>query len=245
MILAAGLGTRLHPLTLTCPKVMLPIGGRPLLEHTLDLLRRHGFRDVVINLHHLPESIRNCLGDGRQLGMQITYSFEPQLLGTAGAVKKMQAHLAGPFVVIYGDVLTDLDLSAMFRTHHAKAGMATLGVYEVDDPWLRGIVDVDRDGRITRLVEKPARGEAFSHLANAGVYVLEPEALDYIPPDMSYDFARDLFPDLLTQGFRLYAYPITSYLVDIGSPEKYRQAQRDWAAGLLSPDKPQEEVKAC
>lgn len=234
MILAAGLGTRLRPLTLTCPKAMLPIGGRPLLEHTLHLLRHHGIRDVVINLHHLPEQIVAHLGDGRPWGMRITYSFEAELLGTAGAVKKVEGHFSSPFVVIYGDVFTDLDLTAMFRTHRVKQGVATLGVYAVDDPWLRGIVEVDATGRITRLVEKPAPEEAFSNLANAGVYILEPQVLDHIPPHTPYDFARDLFPALLARGFRLYAHPVSGYLVDIGAPEKYRQAQRDWAAGRLN-----------
>jgi mannose-1-phosphate guanylyltransferase/phosphomannomutase len=233
MILAAGLGMRLRPFTLARPKAMLLVGDQPLLEHTLTLLRHHDFRDVVINTHYLPESITTRFGDGSQLGMQIAYSFEPQLLGTAGAVKKVGSHFTEPFAVIYGDVLTDLDLTAMLQHHREHGAIATLGVYDVEDPWLRGIVEADGDGRITRLVEKPARHEAFSNLANAGVYILEPEIVYHIPPDVPYDFAQDLFPDLLREGFELQAYDVTSYLVDIGSPEKYRQAQRDWAAGFV------------
>jgi len=235
LILAAGEGTRLRPLTLERPKPMLPIGGIPLLGLLLRLLLRHGVRDIAINLHYKPEAVSAYFGDGARWGVRLTYSYEEQILGTAGAVRRLQSFLDERFLVLYGDVLTDLDLTALSAFHVARQAALTAALYRVPRPWECGVVELDGEGRIRRFVEKPARAQVFSDLANAGVYVMEPGLVGEIPPDTFYDFGRDLFPLLLERGAPIYGYPIgpADYLLDIGSPDKYEQAQRDWAEGRV------------
>lgn len=236
LILAAGEGTRLRPLTLDRPKPMVPIAGRPLLEHTVAWLRRFGVREIAINLHYHPEAIVGYFGDGAAFGVRITYSHEDRLLGTAGAARKLADFLAGgPFLVVYGDVLTDLDLGQLWRFHRERAIRdprtgATLSLYHMPNPTEVGLVGMDDDGRINRFVEKPRPEEVFTDLANAGVLVVEPTVISHIPPDMFYDFGRDLFPKLLAAGVSLYGWviPEGTFLLDIGTPEKYAQAQREW-----------------
>lgn len=239
LILAAGEGTRLRPLTLDRPKPMVPIAGRPLLEHTVCWLRDHGVCEIAINLNYRPEAIVEHFGDGTRFGVQITYSHEDPILGTAGAVHRLAGFLGrDPFLVIYGDVLTDLDLDALLVFHQERAARnpsvgATISLYHVPNPTEVGLVGLDGDGRITRFVEKPRPEEVFTDLANAGVLVVGPCAIPYIPPDTFYDFGRHLLPQLLEAGIRLYGWviPPETYLLDIGTPEKYAQAQRDWAGG--------------
>ncbi|MGC8878588.1 MAG: nucleotidyltransferase family protein [Anaerolineae bacterium] len=227
MILAAGEGTRLRPLTDRCPKPMLPVASRPLLEHTLAWLHAHGIREVAINLHHLPQVIQNHFGDGSRFGVRITYSLEKELLGTAGAVRRLQDFFRETFIVVYGDVFTDLDLSALLRFHRAHGGVGTVALYRVSNPTACGLVELDWDGRIVRFIEKPRPEEVFTNLANAGVYVLEPQVIAYIPSDGPSDFGRDVFPALLQHKLALYGYiiPATARLIDIGSLEHYRLAQ--------------------
>ncbi len=233
LVLAAGQGTRLRPLTLHQPKAMLPIGGTPLIGHIVALLRRHGVTDIAVNLHHCPEAIRAYLGDGRSFGVRITYSHEPELMGTAGAAKRLEGFLDETFFVYYGDVFTMADLTALSEFHRAKDALATVAVHTVQDPWTKGVVEWDEDsGRIERFVEKPPRGEEPSDLANTGIYVMEPQVLDYIPPDRFCDFGYDVFPALLDAGMPVYAYRIQEYLMDIGSLEKYEQVQKDYERGL-------------
>ena len=231
MILAAGEGTRLRPLSLDRPKPMAPVAGRPLLEYTIDWLVKYGVQDVAINLHYKPEAITGHFGDGRAFGVRLTYSHEEQLLGTAGAVKRLECFFDQTFVLIYGDVLTDLDLTDLEAYHRQKAGLGTVALYRVDNPTVRGLVEIDPTGRILRFVEKPRPEEVFTDLANSGVYILEPEVLQYIPPDTACDFGRDLFPALLERHVPLYGYPLAEdeYLIDIGSPESYAQANHDWS----------------
>lgn len=232
IILAAGEGTRLRPLTQECAKAMLPVGGQPLLGHLVYLLRAHGLTEIAINLHHRPDDVVSYFGDGNDFGVQITYSYEQELLGTAGAVKKLRGFFTETFLVIYGDLLTTLDLTALIRFHQHQAGLATIALYWVDNPQACGIVALDEAGRIRRFVEKPGPDGVFSNLANAGIYVLEPEVVDVIPSGVYYDFGRDLFPALLENGMPLYGYPIQEYLIDIGTPGKYQQAQRDWSRSV-------------
>ncbi len=233
LILAAGEGTRLRPLTLDQPKPMLPIGGRPILEYLVRLLRYHGVTEIAINLHYKPESIVRYFGDGSRFGVSITYSHETQLLGSAGAAKQLSWFLTETFVVLYGDVLTDLDVRALVDRHRARAGKVTLVLYEVEDPTRCGIVALAEDGRVVRFVEKPAADAVFGNLANAGIYVVEPEILDHIPASRTFDFGSDLFPRLLERGERLYGYHADAYLLDIGSLERYAQAEADQRAGRL------------
>lgn len=234
VVLAAGEGTRLRPLTLEQPKPMLPIGGRPLLAHILEWLHRYGVEEVAINLHHLPHVVMEAFGDGRALGLRLRYSVEERLLGTAGALSRFLDFFdARPFYVVYGDLLTAVDLGDLFRFHREKGGVATVALYRVPNPAECGLVDVDEAGRIRRFVEKPPPEEVFTDLANAGIYVLEPRVLAYIPEGQFCDFGRDVFPRLLAAGERLFGYPVRQYLLDIGTLEKYHQAQEDWAAGRV------------
>jgi len=236
MILAAGEGIRLKPLTLETPKVLLPVGGVPLIEHTLVWLRSHGVSEVAINLCHLGDKIRDFLGDGSRLGVSITYSFEEKLLGTAGGVKKLERFFDGTFVVVCGDILTDFDLAAMAGFHQARGSAATLAVLQVADPRQYGIVSMDRRGRVLSFVEKPPPGSEAGKLGSAGVYILGREVLDYIPGQCFADFARDVFPEIIELGVPVYGYHLKAedYLLDIGTIERYRQANEDVKAGKVA-----------
>jgi len=222
----------MHPLTRSCPKPMLQVGGRPALDYLLDLCRAHGIREVAINLHHCPEAIPAYMGDGQAHGMVIHYSSEPVLLGSAGALRPLKSFLDRPFFVLYGDVLTTMDLTAMARFHHAHGGLGTIALYRVPDPERCGVVETDAMGRIGRFIEKPAPGQVFTNLVNAGIYLLEPAILAHLPDTVPYDFGRDFFPHLLTAGVPLYGYPLLEdeYLLDIGTPENFAQAQKEWPA---------------
>jgi mannose-1-phosphate guanylyltransferase/phosphomannomutase len=243
LVLAAGEGTRLRPLTLDRPKPMLPVAGKPVLEHIVNWLRYHGVEQVAINLHHKPERVIEHFGDGRRWGVAITYSIEERILGTAGGAKRLQDFLDETFVVVYGDVITDLDLAALIAYHGAgpsgerTAPRATLALYRVPNPWECGIVALDEAGRIRRFVEKPERGAVFSDLASAGVMVLEPALLDLVPPDTFFDFGHDLLPLLLAGDIPILGWPISpnDYLLDMGTMDKYRQAGTDVASGRWRP----------
>ncbi len=233
-ILAAGLGTRLRSLGLDVPKVMVPIGGKPLLEHHLRLFREQGITEFVINLHHRPERITSYFGDGRAFGVRITWSIEPDLLGTAGGVRKAAALLRGDrFLVVYGDNLLRFTLAPLAQFHEARRAVATLALYESPEPWTGGVVEVDGEGRVRRFVEKPARTEVSTNRINAGIYLLEPAVLDAIPATGPSDFGRDIFPALVAAGQRVYALQVPAYIQDVGTPERLAKAQRDYAAGAL------------
>ena len=206
MILAAGEGTRMRPLTDGVPKPMLPVGGRPALEYTVEWLHHYGIREIVINLHHHPETVIRHFGDGSAFGVSIEYSIEERILGTAGGTKRRASSFAGSFVVVYGDVLTDLDLSALVRYHSTRASNLhlTMSLYRVPDPERCGVALVDAEGRVTRFVEKPHAGESPSDLASAGVFVLDPKILRYVPEGLFYDYGHDLFPALLQGGIPIY-----------------------------------------
>lgn len=233
-ILAAGLGTRLRSLGLNVPKVMVPIGGRPLLEHHFNLFRRYGVTEFIVNLHYLPETITGHFGDGSRFGVKITYSHEPELLGTAGAVKKMENLLRdGPFFVVYGDNLIEFDVAALVEFHQQRGGMGTVALWESPEPWTGGVVETEADGRILRFREKPDRKEISTNLINAGIYVLEPTVLDAIPVGEFKDFGKDVFPKLLMQGKALYAMKPNAYIQDVGTPERLAKAQKDFENGLV------------
>ena len=235
MILAAGEGTRLRPLTLTAPKVLLPVSGVPLIRHILVWLKGHGIREVAINLHYQGQKISDALGDGRNLGMQIVYSPEDTILGTAGGVKRMAHYLDGPFVVHYGDVLTDFDLTAMLRFHRVKKAAATLAILKVSRPRSAGVVEMDADARVLSFTEHPAERAASADLESGGTYILERTVLDTIPVEQPSDFGHDVLPALLARDLPVYGYILkdNDYLVDIGTIEKYRQANEDMAAGRI------------
>ncbi|MCL4295938.1 MAG: nucleotidyltransferase family protein [Anaerolineae bacterium] len=226
MILAAGEGRRLRPLTDRLPKPMLPVAGRPLLEHTITYLRDCGVTDLAINLYHLPQVVRDYFGDGSRWGVTLRYSVEERLLGSAGGVKRLQSFFDDTFVVFYGDLLTWTDLRPMVELHRRAGVLATMGLYHVPDPWNRGIVQLDEAKNIVRFVEKPPRAQVFSNLANAGIYILEPAVLNRIPAEQVYDFGHDVFPGLLAEGVQVAGYVIEDLLIDIGLPEKYEEADQ-------------------
>ncbi|MBM4429423.1 MAG: nucleotidyltransferase family protein [Chloroflexi bacterium] len=232
MILAAGEGTRLRPLTLDRPKPMLPVAGRPVLEYTIAWLRYYGITQIAINLHHCPQVVMNHFRDGSAFGVEITYSVEKAIQGTAGGVKRVARFFDGPLVLVYGDVLTDLDLKALVDFHFDRpvGPHMSMSLYRVPNPWECGIVGLNGQGRVIRFVEKPAVEDVFSNLASAGVLVVDPELLEYVPDGCFYDFGRDLFPRLLQLGVPMYGWPLpdTAYLIDIGTLEKYARVQQEW-----------------
>jgi len=224
LILSAGLGTRLRPLTDVMPKPMVPLAGKPLLEHLVRLCARFGVRDIAVNLHYLPHVVTDHFGDGAAFGVRLLYGLEAELLGTAGAVNSFREFFSEPFFVIYGDVLFEVDLEAVAAAHAQSGATATVGLYRVDNPTECGLVDRDETGRILRFVEKPP--VAFTDLANAGLYVMSPKVLDYIPESGFCDFGHDVFPAMLAAGEPLYGHVLDGYVMDIGSPQKYERAKR-------------------
>jgi len=234
MLLAAGLGTRLRPLTYELPKPMVPVLGRPVMEHILRLLAKHGFDDVVANLHYFPDLIRDRFGDGSAYGVRLVYSYEPELLGTAGGVRNVREHFGDEtFLIISGDALTDIDLGALWAAHKEKGGIATLALKRVDDTSQFGVVIVAEDGRIQGFQEKPDPAEALSNLGNCGIYVFEPEIFDYFPEPEFVDWAMDVFPTLLAQDVSFYGHEFPDYWNDVGSLEEYRQGNFDALEGRV------------
>jgi mannose-1-phosphate guanylyltransferase/mannose-1-phosphate guanylyltransferase/phosphomannomutase len=228
MVLAAGLGTRLRPLTYEITKPMVPVLDRPVMEHIVDLLGRHGFADVIANLHYFPESIEAHFGE------RISYRFEEELLGTAGGVRACSPFFAGEtLLVISGDALTDIDLTALARRHRESGGVATLAVKRVPDTREYGVVLHDSGGRITGFQEKPEPDEALSDLGNCGIYMFEPEIFDYFPERPFVDWAQDVFPALLGNDVPFHIHEIDEYWNDVGSLAELRQGTFDALAGEL------------
>jgi NDP-sugar pyrophosphorylase family protein len=224
LILAAGVGTRLSPFTERVPKPMLEIGGRPILEHNVRLAVKHGMTHVTINLHHRPEAIVDHFGDGSAFGASIRHSREAELLGTAGALNPVRDLFAGgTFAVLYGDNLTTCDLSALVARHRATGAVATIALFERDDPTASGIAALDDAGFVTRFLEKPRPEEVFSNLVNAGILILEPAALAAVPERGPSDFGRDVLPQLLARGRRIAGYRMTEGLWWIDSQADYER----------------------
>lgn len=234
LILAAGKGTRLRDLTQNQPKPMLPVQGKPLLAQHVTWLQAHGIDQIAMNLHHCPTVITDYFGDGHSFGVEITYSYEAHLLGTAGAAKRLQAFFDEPFVVIYGDVFTNLSLPRLLAFHQARKDetqwntLATLALYKVPNPTECGLVETDTTGRIMRFVEKPPPDQVFTDLANAGIMVCEPAILQLIPDETEVDFGRHVFPAALAAGQALWGQAIAAdeYVIDIGTLHGYDRAQQ-------------------
>jgi len=227
VVMAGGAGSRLRPLTINHPKPMVPMVNKPVIAHILDLLKRHGILDVVITLQYMAEEIQDYFGDGQSLGMNIQYSIEETPLGTAGSVKQAQGLLDETFIVISGDAVTDIDLSAVIEYHRAKKSLATITLYRVANPLEYGVVITDESGRIRQFQEKPSWGEVISDTVNTGIYVLEPQVLDYFEPLISYDFSKDLFPLLLKNDDPMYGYVVEGYWCDVGNLAEYMRASND------------------
>ena len=219
----------MSPLTDTYPKPMMRINGKPVLEHTINLLKRHGIFEIFINLWHYPTVVIDYFGNGSKFGVNINYSIEVELLGTAGGVKKFAPKIDDTFLVVYGDVLSLTDLGTMINYHKKKSkSSGVVGLYRVNNPHECGLVTMSKTERITGFFEKPDKDKIFTNLVNAGIYVLEPEILNLIPENSFFDFGMDLFPRLLQKGMNLYGFPIRDYLIDIGTIEKYKQAQKEF-----------------
>ena len=225
--MAGGEGTRLRPLTSNQPKPMVPIVGKPCMEHILELLKQHGLEEVIVTVAFLPQAIRSYFGDGESLGLNISYSVEETPLGTAGSVGLAAKRLEDQLLVISGDALCDVDLTRLLEAHREKEAAVTIGLKSVDNPLEFGIVVTDEDSRIERFLEKPSWGQVFSDTINTGIYVLEPEVLRHIPDDRPYDFSKELFPLLLEMGRPLYGHVFDGYWQDIGNLDQYRQANYD------------------
>lgn len=242
MVLAAGVGERMRPLTNYLPKPLLPIANRPVMAHILTHLARHGFTEVLANLYYQAEAIADYFGDGSDYGVRLTYSFEEKLWGSAGSVKRNQEFFGDePFLLIGADDLTDMDLTALRQRHREVGAIASLGLVEVEETSQFGIVVTDGAGRIQRFVEKP-RGLAPSNTANTQIYLFEPEIHTFIPPDIWYDFGYNVFPALVAEGAPFYGFTLPGYWRDIGSADDYFAAQWDAMEGRLQAEVPGEQL---
>ncbi|MDP3879871.1 MAG: NDP-sugar synthase [Dehalococcoidales bacterium] len=227
VILVGGQGTRLRPLSCGTPKPMVPVLNRPLLEHVILNAAKHGVTDFVLAINYLPEAIKEGLGDGSKLGVNINYAVEETPLGTSGAVKNAEAFLDERFFVFNGDMLTGIDLGEMMRRHQDVSPKATIALTPVDNPTIYGVVEQDKNGMVKRFVEKPSWDKVTTNLINAGIYILEPDVLQHVPPATASMFETDLFPRLLEIGAPVLAFPSEAYWIDIGDPQKYLKANQD------------------
>ncbi len=232
--MAGGEGTRLRPMTANQPKPLLPVANKPIMEHVLGLLKRHGFTETVVTLQFFAPLIRNYFGDGEDVGMSLQYANEEIPLGTAGSVKNAEDALRdGPFLVISGDALTDIDLSAMVAYHKKQGALVTVGLTRVPNPLEFGIIISGDDGRIQRFLEKPTWGQVFSDTVNTGIYVMEPEVLAEVPAGEPVDWSGDVFPRLVKAGAPLYGWVGEGYWQDVGTHESYLKAQADVLSGQV------------
>ena len=237
MILGAGIGSRLDPLTRSLPKPLVPIVGKPVMGHLIDLLRRHGVTEIMVNVQYLGQTVIDTIGDGSAYGISVHFSREEALCGDAGGVKRVESFFRDggddTFLVIGGDDLTDTDIGRIVRAHKENGATATLGVTPVEDPSEFGIVVADDKGFITRFQEKPKKGEAFSNLANTGIYVFNTKVFDFIPADTFFGFGNNVFPELMKAGEPMLSVPSEAYWKDVGNLTIYRQAQRDCIDGRV------------
>ncbi|MEP6517729.1 sugar phosphate nucleotidyltransferase [Microcoleus vaginatus] len=237
VLMAGGSGTRLRPLTCDLPKPMVPILNRPIAEHIINLLKRHQITEIIATLHYLPDVMREYFTDGAEFGVQITYAVEEdQPLGTAGCVKNIAELLDRTFLVISGDSITDFDLTAAIKFHRSQQSKATLILTRVPNPMEFGVVITEENYRISRFLEKPSSSEIFSDTINTGIYILEPEVLDYLPVNQECDFSKDLFPLLLEKNEPMYGYIAEGYWCDVGQLDVYRESQYDALRGKVKLD---------
>jgi len=234
VVMAGGFGTRIQPLTNSKPKPMLPVVNRPMMENTMMTLRDLGITDFIVLLYFKPEVIQDYFGDGSQFGMNITYVIPDDDYGTAGAVKLAQEQIGDDnFIIISGDLVTDFDFQKIFDYHKEKESKLTITLTSVENPLEFGVVIANEEGKIEKFLEKPSWGEVFSDTINTGIYIIEPEILDYIPKGDNFDFAKDLFPLLMKEGVELIAGNASGYWRDVGNPDSYREAHEDIMSGRV------------
>ncbi len=226
VVLAGGYGNRLRPLTNTRPKPMLPLAGKPILEYIIKSAAGEGLNDVIVTTNYLREQIIGYFGNGSEFGVKLVYPEEEKPLGTAGSVKNSEKYLNEIFAVIQGDNITEMKFKHLLNFHREKGGVATIALLPVDRPHQFGIAQLDSRNRVLRFKEKPRPEEFFSDFASVGLYILEPEVLDYIPSGIEHDFAKDVFPKLLSSGEKIFGYLASAFWVDIGVPENYMKAVR-------------------
>ncbi len=237
MVLAAGVGSRLEPLTTQVPKPIVPVANIPVMEHILKLLSKHGITDICANLHYMPEKLTEYFGDGSKFGVNLTFRTEEKLSGDAGGVRACREFLQDDtFIVIMGDLVTDTDLSKVIKEHKSKKALASIGIKEMDDVSQFGVVVTDENGFITGFQEKPSNEEALSKFISTGIYVLEPEIFDYIPATGEYGFGRQLFPALVAKKLPVLGVKIEGYWSDVGCVEKLREANFDALSGKVKVD---------
>jgi len=243
MVLAAGAGTRLRPLSHQTPKPMVPVANRPVLHHVLANLARHGIRDVMLNLHAHPDQVRAYCGDGSRFGLRLRYSMEPKLLGTAGAVKKAENFLKdAPFIIMSGDGLSDIDITRFYRFHRRRRSFATMATKAVDSRFEYGITVTGKGGRIRGFLEKPSWGEVLSNKANTGIYLFEPGVFRHIPRRV-YDFGHELWPKMLRLKKPIFAWEWKGYWCDIGNLTEYRRSQEAVLNGEVDVEIPGRQVR--
>ncbi len=241
VIMAGGKGTRLQPLTKRLPKPMLQLLDRPAMEYIVELLAKHHFDDITITVCYMADVIRNHFADGKQWGVRIRYQEEKVPLGTAGGVKQLEGHLDQTFIVMSGDGLTDFDLTQAMEQHRRNGGIATLLLKRVRCPLGFGTVETNSDGRVVRFVEKPTTWiDGHTYLVNTGIYILEPQILEFIPANQPFDFGRELFPLLLEKNVPIYGYEAEGYWSDVGTLQQYYQAQLDMILGRVRVNLPEE-----
>jgi NDP-sugar pyrophosphorylase family protein len=238
LILAAGYGKRLEPLTKAVPKPMVPVANKPIMQYNLELLKRYGIKDCIANLHYFPEQVENYFGDGSGFGVNLRYSFEEELLGTAGGVRRMAAltEIDGTFLVISSDILTDINITKMLAFHRKRGAIATIALVPVEDTSQFGVVVTDKDGRISAFQEKPSKEQALSDMVNTGIYIFEPQILGMISENKFHDFGNNVFLALVADKAPFYGYRMIEYWNDVGGLEKLLGANFDILQGAVRAD---------
>ncbi len=239
IILIGGFGTRLEPLTVTRPKTMVPVLNRPFLELIIQRLRDCGIKDIVLSLGHLPDCIIDYFGNGSKLGVNLQYVVEDKPLGTGGGIKNAQKYLDETFLVVNGDVFTDINITKMTDFHTNKNALATIALIPVNDPSRYGVIEADETGRVKKFLEKPGIHEITTALINAGLIIMEPSILDYIPNNKKFSYEKELFPALIDNNKPIYSFASSDYWIDIGKPEKYFQLNTDLLKGQSVQYQPQ------
>lgn len=245
IIIAGGLGTRLRPLTYNVPKPIMPLANKPFVLHQIELLRKFGITEIILNLHYLSDNIRNIFEDGKDLGVKVHYSIEEKPLGTAGAVKNAEKFFdSKPMLVFNGDILTDINLEKMIKFHEEKKGKVTLALTKVEDPTMYGLIITDNDQRVLEFREKPSWEDVTANTINAGIYIVDPSIFKLVPKGKEYSFERQLYPSLLEKGEKIYGYVTDAYWMDIGDPVKYLRAHRDILSGDVMAIMPGNKISA-
>jgi NDP-sugar pyrophosphorylase family protein len=237
LILAGGKGTRLRPLTINTPKPIVPVANSPFLLYQVDLMRSGGIEDIILSLSYQPRKIEDLLKDGTDYGVRIRYAVEASPLGTGGAFKNAEQHIDSTTVVFNGDVMTSIDLSAVMAIHRERKAVATIVLTPVDNPSAYGLVETNAEGWVQRFVEKPGPNEINGNTINAGIYLLEPSVLKYMPKGEAYSFERGLFPTLLENKEPVLSYILNDYWIDIGTPKKYLEVHYDILAKRFKSDR--------